>query len=74
MKRGASYAQKHHVQPIKKFVGGAAPKAPRRSDALHLVHLVLVALLSFIIGVTMTLTVANPEVVRRIQKKEVWNL
>ena len=70
MKRGYDYAQKNNVAPLKKMVGKWAPKAPRTAYAISPVHLFLVGLLSFVIGVTLTLTLASPETVRRIQHKE----
>ncbi|KAF2279118.1 uncharacterized protein EI97DRAFT_394093 [Westerdykella ornata] len=72
MKRGYEFAQQHNVAPLKKFVGQAAPTAPRRSNAVSPVQLALVALLSFIIGAVLTLTVVPPEFVRRVQYKEVF--
>ncbi|KAF2743604.1 pyridoxamine phosphate oxidase family protein [Sporormia fimetaria CBS 119925] len=71
MKRGYEYAQKHQIEPLKKFVGKAAPKGPRRaSGGVEPIQILLVALLSFVIGVVMTLTVVSPEFVRRVQNKE----
>ncbi|KAF2472526.1 uncharacterized protein BDR25DRAFT_283998 [Lindgomyces ingoldianus] len=70
MKRGYEYAHKHKVAPLKKMVGPYAPKAPRTMNTISAAHLVLVALLSFVIGVSMTITLASPEAVRRMQQKE----
>ena len=70
MKRGYEYAQKNNVKPLKKMVGKWAPKAPRTANNISPIHLVLVALLSFIIGVTLTISIVSPEAVRRIQHKE----
>lgn len=70
MKRGYNYAHKYKVAPLKKFVGQAAPKTPRTSNAIAPLQLVLAIVLSFFIGVILTLSMASPEVVRRIQHKE----
>lgn len=70
MKRGYEYAQKNNVAPLKKWVGKWAPKAQRTANQIEPVHLALVGLLSFIIGVVLTLSTAPPEFVRSIQRKE----
>jgi hypothetical protein len=72
MKRGYDYAQKNSVVPLKKFVGQAAQKAPRRSNAITPIQLVLVAILSLIIGIAATLTMVPPDLVRKIQHKEAF--
>lgn len=71
MKRGYEFAKQHNVAPLKKFVGKAAPQAPRTSTTISPIHLFLVALLSFVIGVAMTLSMVSLEIVKRIQNKEV---
>jgi hypothetical protein len=70
MKRAYEYAQQHGVAPLKKFVGNAAPKAPRMANAITPIQVALVAILSLVIGVLLAVTVVPPEVVRRIQAKE----
>ncbi|KAF2192866.1 pyridoxamine phosphate oxidase family protein [Zopfia rhizophila CBS 207.26] len=68
MKRGYEYAQKHKIAPLKKMVGPYAPKAPRTSDAMSPIYLVFVALLSFVMGAAITLTLVSPGIVQRIQE------
>lgn len=70
MKRAHEYAKQHNVAPLKKFVGSAAPKAPRTANAITSAQVALVAVLSLVIGVLMAVTVVPPEAVRRIQAKE----
>lgn len=70
MKRGYDYAQRHNIAPLKKMVGKWAPTAPRTAQAISPLHLLLVAILSFVIGVTVAVSVVSPETVRRIQHKE----
>ncbi|KAF2870388.1 hypothetical protein BDV95DRAFT_595895 [Massariosphaeria phaeospora] len=70
MKRGYDYAQKHGVAPLKKMIGPWAPTAPRTVKATPPMQVIMVAVLSFIIGIVLTLSVASPETVRRIQQKE----
>ncbi|KAF2117378.1 hypothetical protein BDV96DRAFT_644802 [Lophiotrema nucula] len=74
MKRGYEYAQKNGIAPLKKMIGPYAPKAPRTIKGVTVspIHLFLVALLSFIIGVVLTVSLAPPEVVRQIQYKEAF--
>jgi hypothetical protein len=72
MKRGLQYAQQHKVAPLKKFVGHAAPKTPRRPTVVSYPQLVLVALLSFLFGVITTLLIAAPAVVEKLQQTRLW--
>jgi len=74
MKRAHEYAQQHNVAPLKKFVGSAAPKAPRTANAITPVQVALVAVLSLFIGLLIAVTVVPPEVVRTIQAKEGFHL
>jgi hypothetical protein len=70
MRRGVEYARRHGVKPLKKFVGGAAPRGERRAGVVTEVQVVLVAVLCAVIGFVVAVTVVPPEVVRRIQAKE----
>ena len=74
MKRGYEFGQKNNVKPIKKWKGKWAPKefGPRPTQQILAVHLFAVAILSLIIGVTMALTLASPEFVRKVQHKELF--
>jgi hypothetical protein len=70
MKVGYQYAQKHGVAPLKKFVGPAGEKTVKTPKNITPLELALVAVLSFVIGVTLALSLASPELVRKIQHKE----
>jgi hypothetical protein len=72
MKRGYEFAKRNKVEPLKKMIGPYAPKVPRTADAITPIQVVLVALLSFVIGVALAVSIISPDVVRRIQAKEVF--
>ncbi|KAF2648009.1 hypothetical protein K491DRAFT_722932 [Lophiostoma macrostomum CBS 122681] len=70
MKVGYQYARQHGVAPLKKFVGEAGQRTVTTPKSITPVELALVAVLSLVIGVTLTLTLASPDLVRKIQYKE----
>lgn len=72
MKRGYEYAQKNKVAPLKKWVGKWAPEnfGPRAAQQISPIQLILVAVLSLIIGVTLAVTLTPPDFVRKVQHKE----
>lgn len=76
MKRGLEYADKHNVEPLKKFVGPYARNtradAATEKERITLVHLFIIAVLSFIIGVTGTISFISPDAVGAIQQKQYW--
>jgi hypothetical protein len=75
MKRGYEYAQKNAIAPMKKMVGKHAPdpKRPRRAPSqITPLEVAFMAILCFVIGVVVTLTVVSPETVRKVQSKEMF--
>ena len=74
MKRGIEYAEKHNVEPLKKFVGPYArnTKADATVDRerITLVHLFLVAVLSFIIGGAAAISFISQDALGKIQRKQ----
>lgn len=73
MKRGYDFAQKNKVAPLKKWVGKWAPTEfgpPRSAQLVSPVHLLAVAVLGVIIGLTLAVTMVPPEIVRKVQHKE----
>ncbi|KAL6709948.1 hypothetical protein ACN47E_000733 [Coniothyrium glycines] len=68
MRRGYEYAQRHNVEPLKKWIGkyalGASSKA---SSQIELVHLFLVLLLGIVIGGALALSVVTPETLHSLR-------
>ncbi|CAI6331642.1 unnamed protein product [Periconia digitata] len=75
MKRGYQYAQHNDIAPLKKMIGKYAPdpKNPRTvTENASPIHVLMVGLLCFVIGVVLTLTMVDPEIIRKVQKKELF--
>lgn len=72
MKRGYEFAQKNKIAPLKKWVGKNDCIQSPSSLQITFRELFMVALLSFIIGVTLAVTMASPEFVKKVQHKELF--
>lgn len=59
MKVGVKTARKEKIEPIKKMVGPYAPKHYNGTNGFGNKHIILVALLSFLLGMLVTLYVSS---------------
>jgi hypothetical protein len=68
MKRGVEFAEKHGVQPLKKFVGEAAKGVGGERERVTMVHLLIVLLLGVVIGVAGGLSLVSEEGLRALRE------